>query len=273
MKIAIVYFSATGNTQKMAEIIRAEFRARGVEADKYPVIREADRGIAAVLSGYEALVFGFPIHSLRAPRLMRDWLATIPGGGRMCGMFFTYGGFMIHPAHYSTAEILRKQGFIPVSSAEFPGKHTYNLGGWRAFPERPDIREEVLAQEYVTATYNRFCGEDEGVLGELDKGKFSEEQLDLFESYRFKVLTKLPSRDGGECSRCGQCEFVCPTGAMDFVSGEADAAKCIACLGCVYVCPEKALHINSMEQAWKAKLDMSNTTEMELNKAVGKLYL
>jgi hypothetical protein len=46
-------------------------------------------------------------------------------------MFFTYGGFGVHPTHYSTRQILKEQNFIVVSSAEFLGAHTFNLGGWR----------------------------------------------------------------------------------------------------------------------------------------------
>ena len=273
MNIAIVYFSATGNTRKMAEILSSEFVALGAEVDLYNVTCESERKINNKLAGYDALLFGFPVHSLRAPRMMRDWLTTILGEGRKCALFFTYGGFMVHPAHYSTAEILKNQGFIVVSSVEFPGKHTYNIGGWKAFPDRPDMREYILAEEYAKVTFQRFTGDDKQYLRELEKGNFSKEQLDFFESLRFKLLSKLPTRDGESCSMCGLCKSVCPAGAMDDISGNADPEKCIACLGCVAACPENVLHINSMVDSWGMKLEMSKTTEGKLNKQVGRIYL
>ncbi|QJT09289.1 EFR1 family ferrodoxin [Oceanidesulfovibrio marinus] len=273
MNIAIAFFSATGNTRAMARIIRNNFKALSAKVDLHDVTVPAARQKGVDLSAYDAAVFGSPVHSLRAPQLMRDWLATLDGNGMRCAMFFTFGGFMAHPAHHSTAEILKRRGFTVVASAEFPGKHTYNLGGWRAFPDRPDDRERDLAARYAEAAYNRFAGNDPGELSDLPQGPFSEAELTHFESFRFKMVSKLPTRDGTECSLCGLCEEICPSGAMNHATGIADPHACIACLGCVAACPENALVINSTRESWQPKLSMSNTTEAELNAQTGKIYL
>ena len=273
MDIAIVYFSATSNTRTMAVTIGKEFEARGAEVALHDMTTPKARERGLDLSACDAVIFGFPVHSLRAPRLMREWLETLDGDGMPCAMFFTFGGFMVHPAHHSTAEILKRRQFRVVSSAEFPGKHTYNLGGWKAFPDRPDKRETDLAAQYAEATLKRFSREDASAVSELNRGGFSGEQLDHFETLRFKMVSKLPSRDGAECSLCGLCEEACPTGAMDHLAGEADPASCIACLGCVDTCPEDALKINSTEASWQTKLSMSKTSAAELNAQTGKIYL
>ena len=273
MDIAIIYFSATSNTLAMARIIGEQFKARGAKVALHDVTTPAARSAGVDLSMFDAVVFGLPVHSLRAPRLMRDWLATLDGNGMPCALFFTFGGFMVHPAHHSTAEILTKRGFTVAASAEFPGKHTYNLGGWQAFPDRPDDREHALADRYAEAVHTRFTGADTGVLSDLPQGPFSEEELTHFETLRFKMVSKLPTRDGAECSLCGLCEEICPSGAMDHVTGMADPNTCIACLGCVAACPEHALVINSTRESWQPKLAMSKTTETELNSQTGKIYL
>jgi len=271
--LAIVYFSATNNTRTMAETIKAEFEALGADVDMHDITAPADREQRLECAPYDAMVFGFPIHSLRAPRIVREWLLGLDGQNKKCAMFFTFGGFMVHPAHHSTREILRQQGFTVVASAEFPGAHTFNLGGWKAFVHRPDHEDASLARQYATAAYKRFTGEDEGVLGELDKGAFSEQQLDQFETFRFRVLTQLPTRNGAECSMCGLCEACCPTGAMDAEAGCADPKKCIACLRCVASCPEKALVINDTTPSWAQKLAMGKTTEEQVNSQTGRIYL
>lgn len=273
MKTALIFFSATGNTRAMAEILRDKLEILGASADLYDVTTSGERRRGIGLSGYDFVLFGFPVHSLRAPRIMRDWLETLDGKGMKCAMFFTYGGFAVHPAHHSTAEILRKQNFIVAASAEFPGKHTYNLGGWRAFEGRPDIRESELAEKYAQAVYRRFSGADRSIIGELDRNIFSDEQLDAFEAFRYKMVSKLPSRDGEGCCMCGICEKICPSDAMDYKKGTADPERCIACLGCVAACPEKVLKINSTESSWEPKLRMSETTEAALNSQVGRIYL
>jgi len=273
MNIAIIYFSATSNTKAMARIIGEHFETQGSKAVLHDVTTPEARDAGVDLSGCDAVVFGLPVHSLRAPRIMRDWLATLDGNDMPCAMFFTFGGFMVHPAHHSTAEILKTRGFKVVASAEFPGEHTYNLGGWQAFPDRPDSREYTLADSYVEAACKRFSGTDNGVLTDLPQGLFSDEELTHFETLRFKIVSKLPSREGAECSLCGLCEDICPSGAMDHASGIADPETCIACLGCVAACPEGALVINSTRESWEPKLAMSKTTETELNNQTGKIYL
>jgi ferredoxin len=187
-------------------------------------------------------------------------------------MFFTYGGFGVHPTHYSTGEILKEQNFVVVSSAEFLGAHTFNLGGWRAMEGRPNELDFEVAKDYVELTCKRFTGEDDRVLGELEKTEYTEEQLDSAETLRFKVLTQLPSRGGKECSMCLDCEELCPTGAMDAESGEADKEKCIACLACVANCPEEVLKINDMSNSWSLRLDKEKVTEESLKKQKSKIY-
>ena len=273
MNIAIVFFSATNNTRTMAEVIKAEFQNKGAGTALHDMTPPEARSAGVDLSAYDAVVFGFPVHSLRAPKLMRDWLATLDGNGLPCAMFFTFGGFTVHPAHHSTADILKKQNFTVVASAEFPGKHTYNLGGWQAFPDRPDGRERALASRYVEAVYKRFTKADAGTLSDLPQSPFSEEELTHFETLRFKMVNKLPARDGTECSLCGLCEEICPSGAMNHVTGTPDPSTCIACLACVAACPENALVINSTRESWQPKLSLGKTTETELNSQTGKIYL
>jgi ferredoxin len=50
--------------------------------------------------------------------------------------------------------------------------------------------------------------------------------------------------DEGECTGCGLCCQVCPTGAVS-VNGYAniDGSKCTACLACVERCPQGAIAV------------------------------
>ena len=273
MKVLILYFSATGNTGKLAKVIKERFAELGTEVTARDVTPYADRQKTIDLEPYDAVVFGAPIHSWRAPRVVREWLRTLDGRGKKCSMFFTYGGFGIHPSHYSTRKILQEQDFTVVSSADFPGKHTFNIGGWRAMCGRPDTSDFEAAREYVDKTYNRFTGEDPGILGELPQPELADDQLDQLESFRFTVVTKLPTRDGGECSMCMICEESCPTGAMNAESGCADPGKCIVCLACMASCPEDALKINDLSQSWSFKLELEKIDEETMKGQRGRMYL
>jgi len=266
MHVLIAYFSATGNTEKMAKVIEERFVELGAEVTMSNVTSYKDRQEETDLTS--AVVFGVPVHTRRAPRVVREWLATLNGLGKKCSMFFTYGGFGTHPAHYSTRQILEKQHFHVVSSVEFLGAHSFNLGGWKALVGRPDERDFAVAKEYV----RRFTGEDETLLGELEKTKYPLELLDSAESFRFKTVSQLPTRGGADCSMCYTCEELCPTGAMDAELGEVDKGKCIVCLACVANCPDSILAISDTSKNWQHKLEEEKTTEEDLQARKSIIY-
>jgi len=47
------------------------------------------------------------------------------------------------------------------------------------------------------------------------------------------------------CKKCGKCDNVCPTGAIEHIDGIARIIheKCDLCLSCVKICPNKALKL------------------------------
>jgi ferredoxin/flavodoxin len=272
MKVLILYFSATGNTAKMTTVIEERFAEAGGKVTMSNITSYTNRQEKIDLAPYDAIVLGSPVHSRRAPRVVREWLRTLDGQGKKCSMFFTYGGFGVHPAHYSTRQILEEQHFRVVSSADFLGAHTFNLGGWKAMEGRPDEHDFDVAKEYVEITYKRFTNEDESPLGELEKTEYPEELLDAAEAFRFKTISQLPTRGGTECGMCLECEESCPNGAIDAESGEVDKGKCIVCLACVANCPEQVLEINDTSKSWSHKLEEEHATEESLKAQKSIIY-
>ncbi|WFN36834.1 EFR1 family ferrodoxin [Methanomicrobium antiquum] len=273
MKILIAYFSATGNTRKIADFVFEKLKNLGADVEILDITPLSVREKKTDLSLYDAFLFGMPVHSWRAPRIVRNWLKTLDGCGRKCSMFFTYGGFSIHPAHYTTCKILEERGFLVVSSAEFLAAHTFNLGGWEANVNRPDERDFSVAEEYAKETYLRFSGDDYNIPKGFLKTDYTPYFLDEIEKFRFRILTQPPYINEKECIKCGICEDVCPTGAMNAKSGKADLKICIACLGCVSACPNNAVFINDMSESFACKLSAEKITKEDLDKKESRIYL
>jgi len=55
---------------------------------------------------------------------------------------------------------------------------------------------------------------------------------------KFSLLKFLFSKN---CTQCGICEDICPTGAINFATEKIDSAECIDCLRCQYECPTKTI--------------------------------
>lgn len=273
MKVLLAYFSATGYTARIAKEIKGELNNLDVNVDELDITSYTDRQEKVDLNPYDAIIFGFPVHSLRAPRLGREWLQTLDGNGKKCATFFTYGGFTVEPVHYTTRKILEEHNFILVSSAEFLSAHTFNLGGWKAMIGRPNQADFTVAREYTEKTYRRFSGEDSDILPEFDRPVFSDKELDDFEQFRFKVVTNPPNRGNTECCMCGLCEELCPAQAMNSETGIADRDKCIVCFRCVDICPEGVLQINDLSNFWSQKLSVHGLTEEEMQQQESRIFL
>ena len=74
-KIMVVYWSGTGNTEKMAEAIAkgAEGKGAAVECKNVANVAVAD------LAGYDVVAFGSP--SMGPSSAMRSWMSCWPAGG------------------------------------------------------------------------------------------------------------------------------------------------------------------------------------------------
>ena len=272
-KIALIYFSATGNTKKIADTIENYLKGHDISVTKIDITSHESRKEQMSLSEYDAVIFGFPIYSLRAPRVCRQWLEQLDGDGKKCSVFFTFGGFGKDPAHYYMKELLEKRNFTLVSTAEFLGVHTFNRCGWQAAEGRPNQSDFKVAEEFTHKTLKRFTGEDPDTICDFDKPMYPSAQLDMAEKFRFKLITQLPTRGDTKCSMCMLCEKLCPTNAMNAEKGIADPTSCIACFRCIANCPDGVLHTNDISGTWDNKLKMHNTTKEEIDQMESKIYL
>ncbi|MCT4605694.1 MAG: EFR1 family ferrodoxin [Marinisporobacter sp.] len=272
MNILMAFFSATGNTKKLADVIKNKLEDCGILVTIRDITSYSSRVEKLSVDEYDAVIFGFPIYSMRAPRVCREWLATLDGKGKKSSVFFTYGGFGKDPAHYFIKKLLEKQNFKLVSTAEFLGAHTFNRSGWKAVADRPNESDFEVAQDYVARTVTRFSGDDSKEVGEFKKPMYDESQFDQAEKYRFGLISQLPTRDSTDCCMCGICEKLCPVNAMDAKTGIANDS-CIACFRCIANCPDNVLHTNDISNSWDKKLELHKMTAEEVESLQSRIYL
>ena len=157
MKVGIIYFSATNNTKAIAEAIKKEMNELGTTATTINIAPYKTREELTSVEKFDALIFGFPVWASVIPKVCRDWLLKLKGDKKPSAMFFNYGGVTMGIAHYHTKLLLNKQGFKVIGSAEFLGKHTFNVAkGFEIVPERPNEADFTVAKEYAKALLEIF---------------------------------------------------------------------------------------------------------------------
>ena len=246
-RIALVYFSATNVTQTYSQAIQDELQRKGCDVQAFNVTTPACRNKPLSLDGCDGVIFGFPVFANFAPSVINEWLSGLNGQGKNCATFFTYGGRTTGYAHFHTSVLLKQAGFRLLLTAEFPGRHSFNVGGWRILPDRPDEEDFSVAREFAVQAINRFALDKAPVLQLQKPFGYPQVVAELEKTPKPKERRWTnPLRLAQDCSMCLNCETECPAGAFDAGSGLSDPGTCIACMHCVYICPDNVIHVPDM---------------------------
>lgn len=274
MIIGIAYFSGTDVTATVARSLAARFKENGHEAPLIDITPKESRENFSPDS-YDALVLGFPVYSDFAPPVINDWLSRLQGGNKKCALFCTYGARTSGYFHYHTWRILSEGGFRIMMSAEFLGRHTFNVAGWKVLSHRPDEKDLCIAREMADRSGELFA-DPEAPLLHLQRPMGYREKL---ESLKGRASSKerkpnQPVRKTDTCSLCGLCEQNCPTGAFDAHRGEPDPELCIACQRCLFHCPDKVLVLQeSMYRSYEGFVKDWGLTDEVMEQKKSKLVL
>ena len=277
INIAIVYFSATGVTESFVSIIGTELKNRDCRVTKInitPLSSRESNTVLEKLNSFDYLIFGFPVFKDFAPEVVDNWLSSLNGNGRKCAMFFTYGGRTTGYAHYHTKILLEKAGFIVGLTAEFLGRHSINLIGWRALTDRPNEEDFTIARGFAAQIIKYFSETKTSKPFILQK-PFG---YDIVINHRLNKLKPQfrtwsnPVRITDSCSMCRKCEEECPSGAINADSGMSNIDKCIECLHCIYICPDQVLKGNEkMAGHYPVFLKNFNITDEFINRKKSKI--
>ena len=267
LKIALIYFSATNVTHTYSQVIKEALVDQGCAVQLFNVTAYASRQEPLPIDDFGGFIFGFPVFADFAPSVINEWLPTLDGQGKKCALFFTYGARTTGYAHFHTKLLLEQAGFQVLFSAEFLGRHSFNVGGWRILPERPNAQDFAAARDYAALALERFL-QDAPAVFRLQKPFGYNQIMASLENKRKRTERGWtnPVRFAKECSMCRDCESECPTQAFDADTGLSDPKSCIECMHCVYICPDKVLKVDErMKDAYDDFLANWYLTEEMMN--------
>ena len=258
MNFTIFYFSATGVTETISNHIATILEGEGNAVKLTNIITPESRQSQFDFSEFDACMFGFPVFGGRPPTVAEKWMKTLKGRNLKCSMFFTSRGPIPPDANQTTYYLLTQAKFQVVLSAEFIGKHSFNVAkGWSLAEDRPNQLDFDIATEFALQSIKRFQTDI----------KFN---IDLSEyKYKRKRIRKTkgpfaifyPSRSKDDCSMCYLCEKECPVKAFDATSGETKRKLCIMCMHCVTICPDKVIHVGEASQFFENFVEQTGLTE------------
>ena len=213
MKTTIIYFSATGETEKVAQLIGDELNVTPFDY----TVRGYD-----ISFGPDDLVFiCFPVYGGRIPAPMHDRMNDVHGNGATAVLVAVYGNRAVDDALLEMSDLCKERGLRTVGGCEMVAPHSIDK---RFGAGRPDETDTARLREFARAVVNRK--------------EYRDVQMPGNRPYReYKGVPIYPTSND-RCDGCGTCGMECPTGAIDqYAPKNTDHSKCISCMRCVAVCP------------------------------------
>ncbi|MBW6516342.1 MAG: EFR1 family ferrodoxin [Candidatus Cloacimonetes bacterium] len=239
-KVALYYFTGTGNTllivKKMAEI----FSSLGVEIDTHNLVNTDPQDI----SKDSTIGLAFPVACFSTYPLVWDFIEGMPDGqGTEIFMVDTFGSF----SGVVTSQIrnlLVKKNYQPIGAKEI--KMPNNISNKSLYEQK---NQQIISSGLQKAKYYTH---------DLVYGITKWKPILLFPS----IFNKLNLRkrawdilakkwkltvDNIKCIRCGYCYKLCPTGNVEMEEYPEFLDKCQFCMRCISFCPTQAIRFNNRD--------------------------
>ena len=217
-----IYFSPTGGTKKVADILAGNL---GKEVCEVDVCRDIEK--MTLHAGAGCLV-SVPSFAGRVPQIAVERIKKISGNGAKAILNCVYGNREWDDTLTELQDTLEACGFICVAAVAAVAEHSI----FRQFATgRPDKDDALELAEFARK-----------ITEKLESGMFG--ALNLAGSHgTYKELANIPFKPeaNANCDKCGICAAGCPVGAIDKADPrKTDKGVCISCMRCQYICPKHA---------------------------------
>ena len=228
-----IYFSPTGGTKKVADILVNNL---GGECREIDLCREIE-GLS--LQVEDVCLVSVPSFAGRVPQIAVERLKKIAANGAKAVLNCVYGNREWDDTLTELQDTLESCGFICVAAVAAVAEHSIFRQFAAGRPDKDDAQELAEFARKISA--------------KLDSGVFGE--LNLAGSHvTYKELANIPFKPeaNDSCDKCGICAAGCPVGAIDKTDPrKTDKNHCISCMRCRDICPK---HARDLDPAFMAAM-------------------
>ncbi len=249
MKIAIFYFSGTGNTQKVAQAYQRYFEEQGNECGLFPLPHKEQ----VDLTKYDLVGFGYPIHSFNAPQIMLKFAKSLPkprkGDKHVTRAFiFKSSGEPVKMSRVSSLKfikILKRRGVYVANEYQY------------VMPYNMIFRHTDHTAYKMWETAKKLIPLD---CADILSGVERHEKKMPFGGFLAWILRcehwgahviGVGYRTTKSCVGCGICAKNCPAGNITMKNGKPKfGGNCYICARCSFHCPKDSIRIGLLN-GWR----------------------
>lgn len=243
-RIKLIYFSATGTTQKVLESIAKGIAVEDVAHINLTLPKSAQQTVPPFSD--ELVIIGAPVYGGRLPVEAINRFKQLKASKTLAILIVVYGNREFEDALLELKNLAIELGFNPVAGGAFIGEHSFAseavpIANGR--PDGPDIQKAMAFGSKIKNKIIKLQSPDAPVELEIP-GSFP------YEATGARPMAVSPITQKDTCTVCGTCAGVCPTAAISInASVSTQVELCIRCCACVKSCPEGARMIE--DSMWK----------------------
>ncbi|MCM1439111.1 MAG: EFR1 family ferrodoxin [Roseburia sp.] len=248
MKIAIFYFSGTGNTRMVAKKYAESFVALGNECTLFELPVKENFN----LDDYDLIGFGYPIHSFNAPQIMLKFAKTLPKKGKKevkkRAFIFKSSG---EPVKMSRVSSLKLTGILKRRGLEVKNEYQYVMPYNMIFrhTDHTAFKMWETAKKLIPIDCADIVNGVERREKKMPFGRFLAWILRC-EHWGAHVIG-VGYRATKDCVGCGLCAKNCPAGNIKMKNGKPKfGGKCYICARCSFHCPKNCIKIGLLN-GWR----------------------
>lgn len=246
--VRAVYFTGTGTTKKVVcRIAGSLAEALGCPCENFDFSLPQAREQQLSFGPDDLVVLGVPVYAGRVPNLLLPYVRDcIHGSSTPAVSVVLYGNRNFDDGLMELRNVMRDNGFVPISAAAVVGEHSFSttLGAGR-----PDAGDLALVDQLVSGTMDKLRA-----MTQLPDEPVAVEGCDPIRPYYTPrdrhgepirdFLKAKPVTDPNRCIKCGLCARICPMGSIDPADVSSVLGKCIKCCACVKRCPKGAKYFD-----------------------------
>jgi ferredoxin len=253
MKLLILYFSGTGNTDYVAHYLADRLADLPLDIE----LRSVEQQPAETIDDFDVLAVGFPVYECEAPRFLRSYLERLASGeGRGAFVFCTKGAAAGNAVRHNLRRLVQR-GYVPLGGASIAMPGSDGLAFIR--------KDGWLARAALQKDYDRLKAADH-LLRRMRKILSSLAEGEPVDSFRQPLPLSVPSVlfewlwstlyelfgsylrirfwADDRCTGCALCVRLCPVDNVQLHEQRPRFAdRCILCMRCIHACPEEAVQI------------------------------
>lgn len=240
-QVALFYFSGTGNTKVVVDLVQKAFSEQQVDTMIYNIEDTINNDLKYNLDKFDMIGIGHPIYGFGSPTIVDQFGKSLPTSDGLKTFFFKTAGDFLKINHNASGRLIKrlsKKGYdVFYDRIICMGSNFYT-----------PYDDALVKQLYESAVskVSHMVGELlSGTSRQYDTGFFMRLMTNMMNDCEDKFFARLFGKSlkvTDDCIHCNKCIKNCPSNNIYLKDGKIKFRfNCYLCMRCIYACPTKAI--------------------------------